>query len=53
MCPKSNSESVVCEIKRRTRGKFSAEEKIRIVLEVLKGEESIAEVCRREKTANI
>ena len=31
-----------------TRRKFSAEEKIRIVLEGLRGEESIAEVCRRE-----
>jgi transposase len=41
-------EKVVREIKRRTRRKFSSEEKIRIVLEGLKGEMSIAELCRRE-----
>jgi transposase len=41
-------ESVVREIKRRTRKRYSAEEKIRIVLEGLKGEASIAEICRRE-----
>jgi transposase len=43
-----NPESVVREIKRKTRRKFSSEEKIRIVLEGLRGEESIAELCRRE-----
>ena len=41
-------ESVVREIKRKTRKRYSAEEKIRVVLEGLKGEESIAEICRRE-----
>jgi transposase len=41
-------ESKVREIRRKTRRKYSAEEKIRIVLEGLKGEESIAELCRRE-----
>ena len=41
-------ESVVREIKRKTRKRYSAEEKIRIVLEGLKGEESIAEICRRD-----
>ena len=40
-------ESVVREIRRKTRRRYSAEEKIRIVLEGLKGEESIAELCRR------
>jgi transposase len=43
-----NPESVVREIKRRTRKRYSAEEKIRIVLEGLKGEVSIAEICRKE-----
>ena len=43
-----NPESVVREIRRKTRRKFSIEEKIRIVLEGLKGESSIAELCRRE-----
>ena len=45
---KSKPEAVVREIRRKTRRKYSAEEKIRIVLEGLKGEESIAEICRRE-----
>ena len=40
-------ESVVRDIRRKTRRKFSSEEKIRIVLEGLKGEESIAEICRQ------
>jgi transposase len=45
---KYDSEKVVKAIRRRTRRKYSAEEKIRIVLEGLRGEESIAELCRRE-----
>ena len=49
MSEKKDPESVVRDIKRRTRRKFSAEEKIRIVLEGLRGEESIAELCRREE----
>jgi transposase len=44
----SSSEAVVREIRRKTRRKFSSEEKIRIVLEGLRGEESIATICRRE-----
>jgi transposase len=39
---------VVKDIRRKTRRRFSAEEKIRIVLEGLRGEESIATLCRRE-----
>jgi transposase len=45
---KSSAESVVREIRRKTQKKYSAEEKIRIVLEGLRGEESIAEICRKE-----
>ena len=41
-------ESVVRDIRRNTRRKYSTEEKIRIVLEGLKGEVSIVELCRRE-----
>ena len=41
-------ESTVREIRRKTRKKYSAEEKVRIVLEGLRGEEKIAEICRRE-----
>jgi transposase len=48
---KPPAERVVKEIRRRTRKQHSAEEKIRIVLEGLRGEESIAELCRREGIA--
>ncbi len=48
MPKRTNPESVVREIRRKTRRKYSSEEKIRIVLEGLRGEESIAELCRRE-----
>jgi len=53
MQPKTqhNPESVVREIKRNTRRKFNSEEKIRIILEGLKGEDSIANICRREGIA--
>ena len=44
----SKSESMIRDIKRRTRRKFSAEEKIRIVLDGLRGEESISAICRKE-----
>ena len=44
----NNSEKLVKDIRRRTRKKYSSEEKIRIVLEDMRGEESIAELCRRE-----
>jgi transposase-like protein len=47
----TNPEKVVREIHRRTRRRFSAEEKIRIILEGLRGEDSIAELCRREGLA--
>jgi transposase len=54
MGPKTRKspESVVREIKRRTRRKFNSEEKIRIILEGLKGEDSIAAICRREGIAS-
>lgn len=48
---KRTVEVVVKDIKRQARKKFSAEEKIKIVLEGLKGEDSIAEICRREGIA--
>ena len=48
---KAPAETVVKAIRRRTRKQHSAEEKIRIVLEGLRGEESIAELCRREGIA--
>ena len=45
---KSKTEAVVRGIRRKTRRKYSAEEKIRIALEGLRGEESIVALCRRE-----
>ena len=49
---KAPAEQVVKDIRRATRRHFSAEDKIRIVLEGLRGEESIAELCRREGIAS-
>ena len=56
MKPKSSrsklpAEQVVKDIRRKTRRHFSSEDKIRIVLEGLRGEDSIAELCRREGIA--
>ena len=45
---KSPGGSIVKDIKRATRKRYSSEEKIRIVLDGLRGEDSIAELCRRE-----
>jgi transposase len=44
----SNTEKAVKDLRRKTRRKFSAEEKNRIVLDGLRGEDSIAELYRRE-----
>ena len=49
--PRSSAEQHVREIRRQTRKQYSAEEKLRIVLEGLRGEYSIAELCRREGIA--
>ena len=46
MARKVSANAVVKDIQRRTRKKYSAEEKIRIVLEGPRGESSIAESCR-------
>ena len=56
MRPKSSiakkpAEQVVKDIRRATRRHFSAEDKIRIVLDGLRGDDSIAELCRREGIA--
>ena len=47
----SSSEQVIKDIKRNTRKQYGAEEKIRIVLDGLRGEDSIAELCRCEGIA--
>jgi hypothetical protein len=49
----STSERIVKNIRRATRKQYSAEEKIRIVLDGLRGEHSIAELCRREGIVRI
>ena len=49
--PKSPSERLVKDIRRATRKHYSAEDKIRIVLDGLRGEDSIAALCRREGIA--
>ena len=51
MSKKDPAEKVVRDIRRKTRRRHSTEEKIRIVLEGLRGEESIAVLCRREGIA--
>ena len=48
---KASAEQVVKDIRRATRKQYGAEEKIRIVLEGLRGEENISELCRREGIA--
>ena len=48
---KGSAETVIKDIRRATRKQYGAEEKIRIVLEGLRGEESIAALCRREGIA--
>ena len=48
---KHSAEKVIKDIRRVTRKQYGAEEKIRIVLDGLRGEESIAALCRREGIA--
>ena len=48
---KASSEKFVKDIRRATRKRHSSEEKIRIVLDGLRGDDSIAELCRREGIA--
>ena len=49
--PKATAEQVVKDIRRATRRHYSTEDKIRVVLSGLRGEDSIAELCRREGIA--
>ncbi len=48
MRKKSSSEKLVRDIKRHTRKQYSSEDKIRIVLDGLRGEDSVAALCRKE-----
>ena len=49
--PKAPAEQVVKDIRRATRRHYSAEDKVRIVMSGLRGEECIAELCRKEGIA--
>jgi transposase-like protein len=49
---RQSTEAAAREIRRKTRRKFAPEEKVRIVLEGLRGEQSISELCRREGIAS-
>lgn len=51
MSETESTEKKIRNIRRQNRKKYSAEEKIRIVIEGLRGDESIAELCRREGIA--
>ena len=51
MSTKSPAEKAVRDIRRKTRKQYSAEEKIRIILDGLRGEDSVAALCRREGIA--
>ena len=48
MPKKKNASSLISELKRKTRRTYSSEEKIRIVIEGMRGEMTIAELCRKE-----
>ena len=48
----TKSKDVIKQIKKATRRQFSAEDKIRIVLEGLRGETPLSEICRREGVAS-
>ena len=52
MSKKVSSEKMIKDIRRRTRTKYSSEEKIRIVLDGIRGEISPAELCRRESISS-
>ncbi len=48
MPKKKNANSLISELKRKTRRNYSSEEKIRIIIEGMRGEMTIAELCRKE-----
>jgi transposase len=48
MSKKKNASSLISELKRKTRRNYSSEEKIRIIIDGMRGEMTIAELCRKE-----
>ena len=53
MGKKASAEETVRTIRRKTRRQYNAEEKIRIVLEGLRGEDSVSGLCRRDLAADL
>jgi transposase len=51
MSKKKSAGSLISELKRKTRRSYSSEEKIRIIIEGMRGETTIAELCRKEGIA--
>lgn len=51
MPKKKNASSLISELKRKTRRTYSSEEKIRIIIDGMRGEVTIAELCRKEGIA--
>jgi transposase len=51
MVKKQSASSLISELKRKTRKVYSSEDKIRIIIEGMRGEVSIAELCRKEGIA--
>jgi len=51
MPKKKSASSLISELKRKTRRTYSSEEKIRIIIDGMRGETSVAELCRREGIA--
>ena len=48
MAKKKSASSLIGDLKRKTRKSYSSEEKIRIIIEGMRGETTIAELCRKE-----
>ena len=48
MSKKRSASSLISDLKRKTRKRYNSEEKIRIIIEGMRGETTIAELCRRE-----
>ena len=48
MTKKRSASSLISDLKRKTRKRYNSEEKIRIIIEGMRGETTIAELCRRE-----
>lgn len=48
MAKKKSTSSLISDLKRKTRKSYSSEEKIRIIIEGMRGETTIAELCRKE-----